>query len=157
MQQNYPVFSNWNWYTYDSKQPINLQEFVEGNIGRQFYIGTDSHNKGDKCRYTTVCIAYEEGEGGSVIFHSDHTPRPPNLRQKLLNETMRTVELAWYLEELVGDNEFFEFHMDVNPNKKFGSGKYHAELVGMVKGMNYKAVSKPKSWAATHAADKKTK
>lgn len=157
MKREYPEFNKWKWYNYNHSKEVDLEEFVLENLGRKFFIGTDAQNNGIKCRYTTVCSAYSQGKGGAVIFHNDVTPRPHNLRDKLLNETLRTIELAWYLQELVGDSEFFEVHMDINPNKKFESNKYHQELAGMVTNMGFKAVTKPHSWAATHAADKKTK
>lgn len=44
-------------------------------------------------------------------------------------------------------------HIDANPVVKHKSSAYVQELVGLVMAQGFKALIKPDSWAATHAAD----
>jgi predicted RNase H-related nuclease YkuK (DUF458 family) len=44
-------------------------------------------------------------------------------------------------------------HIDANPVLKHKSSAYVQELVGLVVGQGFKALIKPHSWAASHAAD----
>lgn len=44
-------------------------------------------------------------------------------------------------------------HIDANPVVIHKSSRYVQELVGLVVGQGFKAVIKPESWAASHAAD----
>ena len=164
----YPLFSQWVWRAYDGKKSRDLDEFVKLNSDAQFYIGTDSQQHGAKCTFTTVLIAYRMGKGGAIILHSDKTPRYPALRQRLLMEAMRSLELAWYLDRKISADTFMAIHLDVNDNLKWKSGKYKDELVGMVMGQgfvsgrdktslsNRRVYWKPDAWAANSVADRKT-
>lgn len=44
-------------------------------------------------------------------------------------------------------------HIDANPVVAHKSSQYVQELVGLVLGQGFKALIKPESWAASHAAD----
>ena len=44
-------------------------------------------------------------------------------------------------------------HIDANPVVAHKSSAYVQELVGLVVGQGFKALIKPESWAAPHAAD----
>jgi predicted RNase H-related nuclease YkuK (DUF458 family) len=44
-------------------------------------------------------------------------------------------------------------HIDANPVVAHKSSLYVQELVGLVVGQGFKALIKPESWAASHAAD----
>src|SRR5262249_45297128 len=44
-------------------------------------------------------------------------------------------------------------HIDANPVVTYKSSAYVQELVGLVVGQGFKALIKPESWAASHAAD----
>jgi predicted RNase H-related nuclease YkuK (DUF458 family) len=44
-------------------------------------------------------------------------------------------------------------HIDANPVVTHKSSAYVQELVGLVVGQGFKALIKPHSWAASHAAD----
>ena len=44
-------------------------------------------------------------------------------------------------------------HIDANPVVAHKSSAYVQELVGLVVGQGFKALIKPESWAASHAAD----
>ncbi len=44
-------------------------------------------------------------------------------------------------------------HIDANPLPRHRSSAHVQELVGLVVGQGFKALIKPESWCATHAAD----
>ena len=54
------------------------------------------------------------------------------------------------VEVVTGD---LTVHIDANPVVAHKSSAYVQELVGLVVGQGFKALIKPESWAASHAAD----
>jgi predicted RNase H-related nuclease YkuK (DUF458 family) len=46
-----------------------------------------------------------------------------------------------------------EIHLDLNPNKKYGSISVYKPAIQWFKSMGYNAIAKPNSHAATSAAD----
>lgn len=167
-QSEYPPFSQWVWKSYDGKKNRNIDEFIKQHEDAQFYIGTDSQQRKDKCVFTTVLIGYRMGRGGAIILHSDKTSKYESLRQRLLMEAMRSLELAWYLDGKIPSDTFMAIHLDVNENLKWKSAKYKGELVGMVMAQgfvsgrdkysksNRRVFWKPDAWAANSVADRKT-
>jgi predicted RNase H-related nuclease YkuK (DUF458 family) len=153
---SYPIFSEWEWESYDGKNKILIDDFLkkhqQSNVS--FYIGTDSQTYGHKCVMTTVLIAYKLGRGGNIIVHSQKLPSFDNLRQRLLGEAMRSLETAWYIDPKIDKNPII-IHLDVNPDLNYRSGQYKDELVGLIMAQNFLVSTKPNSWAATKVADAK--
>lgn len=159
IKQDYPPFATWKWKSYDGTQDVDVNEFVNRNLGADFYVGTDSQNyrKGKRsCVYTSVLVAYRKGKGGNVILHSDKTAYQEHLRLRLLTEAMRSLETAWFLSGLIPKNNIVTIHLDVNDSLKYKSGQYKDELVGMIMAQGFKCAHKPYSWAASGVADAKT-
>lgn len=77
-----------------------------------------------------------------------------SLRQRLMNETWKSLETSFELQTLLPKNVEIIIHADVNKKKKWKSGQYMEELVGMVVGQGFKVAVKPDAWAAQHVADK---
>jgi len=90
-------------------------------------------------------------------MHRDKTPYIPSLRQRLVMEAMRSLEVAWYIDPMITSKSIVEIHLDVNPNIKFRSGKYKEELVGMIVGNGFLCKVKPNAVAASKCADRKCK
>ena len=68
-----------------------------------------------------------------------------------LLEVWKSVDLGLQLSPIVvGD---LTVHVDANPVVSHRSSAYVQELVGLVVGQGFRALIKPDSWAATHAAD----
>jgi len=154
----YRPFSEWIWKNYDGTDRVIVRDFVKSKSeDTYFMIGTDSQNysKRSMCTFTTVLIAYNLGRGGSVILHRDRVSYIPNLRQRLLLEAMRSLEVAWNVDSLISSKNIIEIHLDINSNIKFKSGQYKEELVGLVAAQGYKAIIKPYAFAASKAADRK--
>jgi predicted RNase H-related nuclease YkuK (DUF458 family) len=78
-------------------------------------------------------------------------PRIVNLRERLLQETWKSVDLALKMTPIVPGE--LTVHVDANPDEKHMSSAYVKELVGLVVGCGFNALIKPNAWAASHAAD----
>ena len=154
---NYPEFSEWKWRSYDGKRSVDIERFIADHKEDFFFIGTDSQNYSKKriCAFTTVLIAYKLHKGGAVITHKDTGPYMENLRQRVLMEAMRSLELGWYLSTQVPQSSIIGIHLDVNSNLRYKSSKYKNELVGLVAAQGFEALVKPDAWAASTVADAK--
>lgn len=159
MKKNYDYkpFSEWKWRNYDGDKDVTIEQFIKENSDCLFFIGTDSQNytKGRKCLFTSVLIAYRMGRGGSVIMCRDKTPFMDGLRQRLLSEAMRSLEVAWYVNGLIPVNKAITIHLDVNKNLQYKSSKYRDELVGLIISQGYSCITKPDAWGASKVADLK--
>jgi len=175
-QNTYPSFSEWTWKSFSNpNKTIDVEKFLEVNYerGRIFHVGTDSQVYGEKTHFVTALIAHIQTGGGEIAIHKYKDKMPyPALRQRLLMEAMRTLEVAWYLDSILPEDGKIRLHVDVNNELKFKSGRYKEELVGMIMGqgyLSYKDISskkideyprvvfwKPDSWAATTVADRQT-
>jgi len=155
----YRPFDEWAWKSYDGKRKMFVVDFVNAQPKDEtfFMIGTDSQNYSKKriCIFTSVLIGYRLHHGGSVIIHRDKVPYMQSLRQRLLMEAMRSLEVAWHIDSLVPSKNIIEIHLDVNANTKFKSGRHKDELIGLVASQGYRCLIKPDAWAASGAADRK--
>jgi len=145
----------WKWRRYDGKRKADLDAFIEEHKNDMFFIGTDSQNysKKNQCVFTSALIAYKMRKGGAIITHRDRTPLMPALRQRLLSEAMRSLEVAWYLDQKVPSKSIIGIHLDVNSNLKYKSGQYKDELVGLIMAQGFAALVKPDAWASSKVAD----
>jgi len=155
----YSPFEEWQWKYFTNSKGAELQEFIERYPNAEFYIGTDSQNyskKGNRyCVFTTVLVAYTRRKGGNAIFCTERLGYADSLRQKLLTEAMRSLEVGWYLNDHIDAEQVVCIHLDVNPNLKFKSSRYKDELVGLVTAQGFNCEHKPHAWAATTIADSK--
>jgi predicted RNase H-related nuclease YkuK (DUF458 family) len=179
IQNQYPPFEEWAWKSFSNlNKKIDLENFIQVNYGRGrvFHVGTDSQVHNNKTVFATALVAHNNRLGGEIAIHKfkDRTPYP-SLRPRLIMEAMRTLEVAWYLDQKLPQDGKIRLHVDVNNDLKFKSGQYKEQLVGMIMGQGYvsyrdiendhKEVSdfqrvvfwKPDSWAAMKVADKHTK
>jgi len=162
MKENrgYAKFEEWVWKDFDGKKKVSFDDFVTTHPDCFFIIGTDSqnHKKRQQCVFTSVLIAYKMGRGGSVIMHRDRVPVMNALRQRLLMEAMRSLEVAWYLNTKIDDKDIIQIHLDVNSNLKWKSAQYKEELVGLIVGQGFTNVRiKPDAFGASKCADRKCK
>jgi predicted RNase H-related nuclease YkuK (DUF458 family) len=134
----------------------DIRDLIESDYEYEVFVGTDSqvHRKIRKVIYATCVILYMKGKGGKVFIAREKERYAESLRQRLMNETWRSLETAFELKELLPANVEIIIHVDVNKSRKHKSGSYMEELVGMVVGQGFKVVVKPDAWAAQHVADK---
>jgi len=153
--RTYKPFAEWGWKRYSGKGRVDVAEFIESHKTDAFFVGTDSQNytKKSSCVFTSVIIAYTMHKGGAAITHTDKVPFIESLRQRLLTEAMRSLEVAWFLDGKIPDDNFIGVHLDVNSSLDYKSGKYKNELVGLVACQGFNALVKPDAWAASKVAD----
>lgn len=145
------------WKTLNEVKIPDLHQWVRETLAtgdRLIHIGTDSLQAGRSTRFVTVLVLLQQGKGGRVAYRRRVVPRIRSLRERLLREVWYSVTLGLDLNALVPDSSELTLHVDANPVQAHRSSRYVQELVGMVVGQGFKAVVKPQSWAATHAADR---
>jgi hypothetical protein len=141
------------WKTVSGKCVADIAAYVAEACadGRTVHIGTDSLQCGRETQFVTVVAVLTEHSGGRAAYSREIVPRMTSLRQRLLKEVWLSVSLGLELTPVIkGD---LTIHVDANPSEKHMSNRYVQELVGLAVGQGFKAVIKPDSWAATHAAD----
>lgn len=138
------------WKTLGGTKVPNLTEWVREATreGQSVHIGTDSLQTGKYTQFVTVVVIHTPGKGGRVAYRREVLSRITSLRERLLKEVWRSVEVGMTLTQTD-----ITIHVDANPSEKHMSGRYVEELVGLVVGQGFKHKIKPDSWAASHAAD----
>lgn len=172
-QEFYKSFEEWKWKSFsDTKKSLDIEQFVINNysLGRHFHVGTDSQSYSDHTLFATALVAHDKHLGGKIAIHKEkYTSVFSSLRQRLIIEAMKTLEVAWYLDQILPSDGKIRLHLDVNNEIKFKSGSYKEELVGMIMGQGYVSYRetkddkhprivfwKPDSWAAQSVADRHT-
>jgi len=171
--ENYRAFEDWKWTHYTNDTETTIKDFVSRYPKAELYVGTDSQKhstkkkKGQKhWKFTTCLVAYTRRKGGNAILSSDivdvpqhltgrltNEQRLPVLRQRLLNEASRSLQVAWHLNEIISGDQIITIHLDVNSNLKWDSARYKDELVGYVTAQGFNCEIKPNAPAASWAAD----
>jgi predicted RNase H-related nuclease YkuK (DUF458 family) len=86
-----------------------------------------------------VVVILTPQKGGRVAYRREGVPRIASLRERLLAEVWKSVDLGLRCSPLVkGD---LTVHIDAKP------------VVGLVVGQGFKALIKPRNWAASCCAD----
>ncbi len=139
------------WKTLSGEKVADIAEWInkETANGQILHIGTDSLQTGRYTQFVTVVIILNPPHGGRVAYTRQVLPRINSLRERLNKEVWESLAVAM----MVPERTDLTIHVDANSNEKFMSSKYVEELVGLVVGQGFKALWKPDSWAATHAAD----
>lgn len=141
------------WKTLNEVRVPDLQQFVRdaSRDGQAVHIGTDSQQAGRVTQFVTVVVILTPRKGGRVAYRREAVSRVSSLRERLLNEVWKSVDLGLQLSPIVRGE--LTVHIDANPVVAHKSSAYVQELVGLVVGQGFKALIKPDSWAASHAAD----
>lgn len=148
-----------------SKQ-INVEEikdFIYSQSSEsKIYIGCDSvkfkRNGTWFAEYALVAIVHINGKNGCKIFgecqvERDYDQKKDRPAMRLMNEVYKVSELYLKLADAIVDRDI-EVHLDINPNKKYGSSCVVQEAIGYIRGVcQTEPLIKPDGWAATHAAD----
>lgn len=137
----------------------DIRSLIQEDYDYEVFVGTDSqvHKKIKKVLYATCIVLYKKGKGGKVFVAKERERYADSLRQRLMNEVWRSLEVSFQLTEILPPNVEIVVHIDVNPDKKWKSARHYEELVGMVVGQGYKYRTKPIAWAAQCVADKFSK
>lgn len=141
------------WKTLSGTPIPNIEEFVrnEAMAGQDVYIGCDSLQSGRVTQFITVVVVYTKHRGGRVAYTREVVPRITSLRERLLKEVSRAVDVALVVTPWV--KGVLTVAIDANPDVKFKSSNYVQELIGYVAAQGFNAQVKPDSFAATTIAD----
>jgi len=121
-------------------------------------IGTDSLLSEQTC-FVTAVIVHRLGHGGRYFYRKMFNRKMDSLRQRIFFETALSLETAGLISAEMSRNGHselpVEIHLDVGPNGD--TKRVIREVVGMVTGSGYVAVTKPDAYGATKVADKHSK
>lgn len=118
-------------------------------------IGTDSQVKGADTEFATVIVFLREGHGGFMFIHNDKTKTVYSIKERMLVEVARSIEIAYELCDLFTRFEVdMEVHADINTNPHFKSNEALREAMGYILGMGFAFKAKPEAFASSSCANK---
>ena len=118
-------------------------------------IGTDSQVRGGDTEFATVIVFLREKRGGFMFISNEKTTKPYSIKERMLVEVARSIEIAFELCDLLSKYEVdMEVHADINTNPQFKSNEALREAMGYILGMGYAFKAKPDAFASSCCADK---
>ncbi|MCY4781628.1 hypothetical protein ORI89_18390 [Sphingobacterium sp. UT-1RO-CII-1] len=138
----------------DAVEDIIKKETYQGNK-LKVYIGTDSQVKRGITEFATVIVFLREHKGGFMFIHRDKQARKQSIKERMLTEVQKSIEIAYKLCPLLEMYQVeLEVHADINTNPHFQSNIALKEAMGYIMGMGFVFKAKPESFASTNCADK---
>lgn len=137
-----------------------LVEYITEDTGYRYniIIGTDSFLAAETL-FISAIIIHRIGHGGRYFYKKLRHRKIENLRQRIFYETSLSLETAAMLRTKLSENGFanlpVEIHLDVGENGD--TREIIREVVGMVTGSGYAAVTKPNAYGASKVADRHSK
>ena len=118
-------------------------------------IGTDSQVKGRITEFATVIVFIRKGKGGFMYIHNELTKQKMTIKQRMLMEVGKSVEIAYSLCNIFSRFEVaMEVHADINTNPNFKSNDALKEAMGYIVGMGFAFKAKPEAFASSSCANK---
>jgi uncharacterized protein len=118
-------------------------------------IGTDSQVKGSVTDFATVIVFLRKGRGGFMYILPDSTNRKMSVKERMLQEAAKSVDVAYSLSRLFTLYDIdMEVHADINTNPGFKSNEALKEAMGYIMGMGFAFRAKPHAFASTNCANK---
>lgn len=118
-------------------------------------IGTDSQVIGDEVHFATVIVFLREKRGGFMFISNERTLRKMSIRERMILEVGRSVEVAYSLCELLDLYDVaLEVHADINTDPSFESNTALKEAMGYILSMGFVFKAKPDAFASSSCADK---
>ncbi len=131
-----------------------LRETAAGNK-LKICIGTDSEVQGKKVEFATVIVFLREKKGGFMLINNEVVQQKMPLKERLLNEVSRSIEISFALCDLLDQYDIdLEVHADINTNPNFKSNPALNEAMGYILGMGFAFKAKPHAFASSCCADK---
>ena len=122
-------------------------------------VGTDSQTY-SKTKIVTVICLHKIGKGGKFFYSVEYLPPIHNIRQKVYDETNRSIELAKRMTEHLYENDLdfdIVIHVDIGKSKKGKTADLIQEIMGWVTASGFECHHKPDSWTASSVADRISK
>ncbi len=118
-------------------------------------IGTDSQVRGAETEFATVVLLLRKGKGGYMFITSEKTLMRMTIKERMLHEVSRSIEIAYHLCPLFDSYKTeLEVHADINTNPRFGSNTALSEAMGYILSMGFTFKAKPDAVAASCCANK---
>ncbi len=118
-------------------------------------IGTDSQVRYGETEFATVIVFLREKRGGFMFMSNDKTKQPFSVKERMLVEVARSIEIAYELCDLFNKYDIdMEVHADINTNPQFKSNEALREAMGYILGMGFAFKAKPDAFASSCCADK---
>ncbi len=152
------------WRTFSGESiKLPIKDAVEAAIRREHEagyklkvcIGTDSQVRSAETEFATVIVFLREGRGGFMFIHNEKTRHPYSIKERMLVEVAKSIEIAYELCDLftVYDVDM-EVHADINTNPQFKSNEALREAMGYILGMGFAFKAKPEAFASSSCANK---
>jgi len=118
-------------------------------------IGTDSQVRGKTTEFATVIVFLREKKGGFMFIANYKTEQQMSIRERMIMEVGRSVEIAYALCNLLDEHKVeLEVHADINTDPSFESNVALKEAMGYILGMGFVFKAKPDAFASSACADK---
>jgi len=118
-------------------------------------IGTDSQVHATETEFATVIVFLREKHGGFMFIHNDKTTQRFSIKERMLVEVARSIEIAYELCDLFTRYDVdMEVHADINTNPSFKSNEALREATGYILGMGFAFKAKPEAFASSCCANK---
>ena len=118
-------------------------------------IGTDSQVHGKETEFATVIVFIRKGKGGFMYIHNETSKQKMSIRQRMLMEVSKSIEVAYALCRLFTLYDVdMEVHADINTNASFKSNDALKEAMGYIMGMGFAFKAKPHAFASSNCANK---
>lgn len=138
----------------DAVEQVIIKEIEAGN-NLKVCIGTDSQVKGKITEFATVIVFLREGRGGFMFLHNDSTTHQYSIKERMLVEVAKSIEIAYELCDLFTLYDVdMEVHADINTNPQFKSNEALREAMGYILGMGFAFKAKPEAFASSSCANK---
>jgi hypothetical protein len=118
-------------------------------------IGTDSQVIGEEVHFASVIVFLREKRGGFMFISNEKSNRKMTIRERMILEVGRSVEVAYALCQLLDQYDVaLEVHADINTDPTFESNTALKEAMGYILSMGFVFKAKPDAFASSSCADK---
>ena len=136
-----------------------VRKTIENEIVKQnklkVYIGTDSQVKQTLTEFASVIVFLRQKSGGFMFIHNDKTTQNLHIKERMLLEVSKSIEIAYELCDLFIEYDIeMEIHADINTNSQFKSNDALKDAMGYIMGMGFAFKAKPDAFASSCCADK---
>ena len=152
------------WRTFSGETiKLEIRDAVEEVIKREHAagyklkvcIGTDSQVHSTDTEFATVIVFLREKRGGFMFIHNERTKHPYSIKERMLVEVAKSIEIAYELCSLFTEYDVdMEVHADINTNPQFKSNVALREAMGYILGMGFAFKAKPEAFASSCCANK---
>ena len=132
-----------------------IEAEIANNNKLTVYIGTDSQVKQNITEFATVIVFLREKSGGFMFMHNDKTSQQFHIKERMLLEVSKSIEIAYELCDLFIEYDIeMEVHADINTNAQFKSNDALKDAMGYIMGMGFAFKAKPDAFASSCCADR---